>query len=521
MKTRIIAMLLVLCMVVLALASCGGKKTPDTTEKPIGGQTGTKDSGEEKWNDVDFGGETIIISLSTYEPSWILDVGASNSIKYIKGPDAYTTDSVQNAVYDRNTKMAKELNLDVIYQSCEQYNADCDNTLTVIENFVLADLEDSPDVVNTMSYGVVRAGIKGMLYNALTKDYENYFDFSSDGWYSDFMYENTLDESKIFILAGDYFIDVLRYGYAMLVNLDMYDEVFASEGGSASLFELIKAGDWNYDEAKRCIEKAYVDAGTIGQLDQEDTIGAINHYSWTIRSTFATSGIELFETGADGKLQYVEDTTEIHNYVDAMLDLTSADGFYLNAGTGSANKNWDPMKAFTTGNVLFSFDAPVLALEGSILQNMDDKAALVPYPKYTPDVEYGALISDNGNVGGILYNSDKFTECSAYLQMAAEESNDGKGTLIYEYFDITLKYKLSNTPEQVSMLEYIRDGLCAPKMLLYDNYFAKSVGMKTFGTIVNASLASGTNTFASSWESQIGAVQGALDATLETYGQQN
>ena len=518
MKTRIIAMLLALCMVVLTLASCGGNKAPDTTEKPSGGQMSATD--ENKWENVDFGGESIIISLSSYEPAFVVDAGATNSIKYIQGPDFYTTDSVQNSVYDRNNKVASTLNLKVLYQACDQYNYNPDNTLTVIENFVLADLEDSPDVVNTMSYGVVRAGIKGMLYNALSTDRENYFDFSTDGWYSDFMYENTLDDSKIFILAGDYFIDVLRYSYALLVNLDMYEEVFASEGGVDTLFDMIEANEWNYDELKRCIEKAYVDAGTIGQLGTDDTLGAINDPNWLVRSTFATSGIELFETNAEGKLQYVEDMTEIHNYVDNMFDLVNSDGFYLNLAAGP-NTRVPFMQIFTQGNVLFTFDAPVLSLEGSMIQNMDDKVALIPYPKYTPDTEYGALISDNGNVGGLLYNSDKFTECSAYLQMSSEESNGSKGTLIYEYFDVTLKYKLSNTPEQVTMLEYIRDGICAPKMLLYDNYFAKNVGMTTFASLINNALGAGTNNFASSWESQIGAVQGSLDSTLATYGQQD
>ena len=152
---------------------------------------------------------------------------------------------------------------------------------------------------------------------------------------------------------------------------------------------------------------------------------------------------------------------------------------------------------------------------------MDDKAGIIPYPKYNKDMEYGALISDNGNSGGILYSSDKFTECSAYLQMAAEMSNNGKGSLIYEYYDVTLKYKLSNTPEQVAMLEYIRSGLCSPMVMLYDNYFAKSVGMSVVGTLVGNCVATGTNTFASSWESQYAAVQGALESTLATYGQQN
>ena len=75
MKTRIIAMLLVLCMVALALVSCGGDKTPDTTKAPTGnqGNQGNQDEEASKWDGVNFGGESIIISLSTYENADAVD----------------------------------------------------------------------------------------------------------------------------------------------------------------------------------------------------------------------------------------------------------------------------------------------------------------------------------------------------------------------------------------------------------------------------------------------------------------
>ncbi len=516
MKTRLIAMLLVLSMLILALASCG-EKTPDGKENE--GVNTTVAQQDDKWSDVNFNGETIIISLSNYEPNTVKVAGATNSFKYIAGPDAYTTDSVQNAVYDRNRKVSDALGLTVEYQECDQYSSNADNTIVVIENFVLADLEDSPDVINTMSYGMVRAGIKGMLYNALTDKEENYFDLTTNGWYSDFMYENTLDNKKIFILAGDYFIDVLRYGYGVLVNLDMYDEVFASEGGSDTLFNLVESGDWTFDEVKRSIQMAYVDSGEIGKYDAEDTFGAVNAASWLVRASFAVSGLDIFTTDENGKLSYISDITDVHNFVDYFIGLTSTEGFYLNLD-GGPNKGYDHTATFIQGKSLFAFDSLVLALEGTQLQNMDDSVGLLPYPKYNKDLEYGSLVSDNGNVGGILYNSDKFTECSAYLQMATENSNNGKGTLIYEYYDVTLKYKLSAAPEQVAILEYIRDGLCSPKSFLYDNYIAKNVGMKSYSKLMYPSLATGTNSFASEWQAQYSAVQGSLEATVATYGTQ-
>ncbi len=517
MKTRIISMLLILCMLVCALSACGGKN-PDNAKDPDA-TTETVDTSS-KWDDVNFNGDTIIISISSSLPTYAENAGADTSVKYIKGPNDYTTDSVQNTVFERNRRVSDALGLNVVYELCDQYSANTpDLTLTIIENFVLADLEDSPDVISTMEYGIIRAGIKGLLYNALLTEKENYFDFTTNGWYSDFMYGNTLDESKIFLLAGDYFIDVLRYSYGIMVNLDMYDEVFASEGGSESLFDLVEAGEWTYDEMKRTIQMAYVDAGTVGQYDAEDTFGAINHASWLVRTTFSAADLDIFETDENGTLKYVTDISEIHNYVDFMLDLTRTEGFY-SVITGGPNKSMDSTKVFIDAKALFAFDAPLLNMEGTLIQNMDDSVGIIPYPKYTPDLEYKSMVSDNANVGGILYNSDKFTESSAYLQMSAEESDNGKGSLIYEYFDVALKYKLSATPAQVTMLELIRAGLCSPKSLLLDNYFAKSVGMNTYATLINSSLASGTNTFASDWESQYSAVQGALEKTLVTYGQQ-
>ena len=388
------------------------------------------------------------------------------------------------------------------------------NTLVVIENFVLADLEDSPDIVNTMSFGVLRAGIKGDLYNALTDKEENYLDFTTGGWYTDYMYDNTLNDSMIFMLAGDYFIDVLRYSLAVLVNLDMYDEVFASEGGAESLFEVIEAGDWTYDEFARCIQMAYVDAGTIGKMDSDDTYGAINDCWWFTRSLLATSGLDIFETTADGKLQYVEDISDLHNFTDAVMKLASTQGFNYEGQDGS--NSYDHMTTFVQDKTLFTTDALVLSLEGTMLQNMDSKTALIPYPKYNEEQNYGALVSDNANVGGILYSSDKFTECSAFLQMATELSNNGQGSLIHEYYDVTLKYKLSNNPKQVAMLEFIRDGVCSPKSMLYDDYNRRQTGMNMVGTHIDNAILKGVNTFASDWEAQYSAVQGAL----ATYGQQ-
>jgi len=543
---RIISLMLVLVMMVSALAACGGEKDPvetqkpstsdknpttqapttggtPTTQAPSSGNTPTtkapavtEEPAVDKWAGINFNGTEIIMNLNNWEPTSVVNAGATNGIKYIQGPDEYTTDSVQNAVFDRNKKVTNKLGLTIKYNQDTYPSV---STLPTIENFILADLDDSPDVIQAPGYDMVRAGIKGLLYNALTKDEEkNYFDITAEnGWYTDFMFENTLDQSKIFLLAGDYFIDVLRYSYGVFVNIDMYEDLFASEGGIASLYETIQAGDWTYDELMRCADAAYIDNGTVGSVDEEDVFGVAAGGSWYYRTFFSTSGLDIFEE-KDGKIAYIEDISTVHTFVDKLMEMMSHDAF-LNPhsyGTG----NYEVTKLFTSGNSLFALDQFILNLEGTNIRNMDQKVGVVPFPKYTKDTEYGALVSDNGNLGGILYNSDKFVESSALLQMMCEESNNGKGTLMYEYYDITLKYKYSADVGQIAMLETIRDGICSPKSFLFDNYFVKNVGLQTYGQLMTNSIKNGTNTFASDWASQYAAAQQSLEDTYKIFGVQ-
>jgi ABC-type glycerol-3-phosphate transport system substrate-binding protein len=299
------------------------------------------------------------MSLNNYESASIINAGSTNGIKYIEGPDEYTTDSVQNAVFDRNKKVTSKLGLNVKYNYGEYMST---ATLPIIENIVLSDLDDAPDIIQAPTYAMVRAGIKGLLYNALTKDEaNNYFDFTAEnGWYTDFMYDNTLDQSKMFMLAGDYFIDVLRYAYAVFVNIDMYEDLFASEGGIEALYETVQAGDWTYDELMRCADAAYIDNGTVGSVDEDDIFGIGAGSSWYYRTFFSTSGLDIFEE-KDGKIAYIEDISAVHTFVDKLMEMMSHDSFLNphNYGTG----NYEVTKLFTSGKALFALDQFVLNLE--------------------------------------------------------------------------------------------------------------------------------------------------------------
>jgi hypothetical protein len=330
------------------------------------------------------------------------------------------------------------------------------------------------------------------------------------------MYENTLDKNKLFILAGDYFVDVLRSANGILVNIDMYNNLFANEGGIDSLYETIEAGAWDYDELTRTAEAAHVDSGVIGTADDADTFGITASNTWFIRDFFCTAGLDVFEE-VDGQVKYVEDIGTIHTFVDKMLEIAYSN--YVR-NPFPHNRNVNAMNIFVSGSSLYTLDASVLCLEGSNIRNMNQRVGILPFPKYYDDAPYRALVADSANTGAILYNSDKFVPCSAFLQLMCEESNDGEESVIYQYYEVTLKHKYAVDPGQVKMLQIIRDGVCSPKAMLYDNFIAKNVGKLSFAMVIASSMDKGSNTFTSDWQSQIGAVQQSLADVLTTFGDQ-
>ena len=115
---RILSLVLVLVMMLSSLAACG-KKEPAETQKPSTSEktpttqapsvTEGKDPAvtqkpaetnpaetkpaetdppvEDKWADVNFEGEEIIISLSEYVPIWVSQLGAGHVNHYIEGID--------------------------------------------------------------------------------------------------------------------------------------------------------------------------------------------------------------------------------------------------------------------------------------------------------------------------------------------------------------------------------------------------------------------------------------------------
>ena len=523
--TRFLALLLVVIMAVSVLASCGGNGDDTTTPAGTTGGDTTTAPTVDKWADANFTGTTLRVEYNTYTQNQITAAGSTNSVKFIVGPDDYTSIAVDNAVYERNNRVFDKLGLAVEYM--EDETSAVANLLPHFESVSMVD--DCPDVVINMYYGLIRAEVQGYLYNLKQNEDKNYLRFEGEdaaGWYMNIMNSTTLSKDKLYIAAGDFLIDSLRMSYNMFVNVAMFNELFAIQNGMDYLYDLVlnPSGDesWTYDKLKEMADIARP-VGTDPN-SEDAVVGLMGTKSFVPRAFFYSSGLEIFDYSETGAPSYITDAAkkqELHTYVDKMISLFGTESMVRES-------KYDIYSAtFLNGKALFSSEQHLANLEGSNFLNMDDAAAVVPYPKYNTESDYKVLVSDNACAGAILFASQKFTAASAYLQLMTEESAD----VYTEYFDQGLKLKnnASNDPRQVEVLNLIRNAVDMPLAFLFDNLASRNIttgsganplqpnSASTIYDIIEVAVKNNTNTFSSIWDAEVTAKNNTLQSTVNKF----
>lgn len=521
---RILSLLLCLCFLTLAFASCGDDPSDTTTATTRRPSTG----GESKWDNVNFADskgnkKEIIIELNSTQQGGLATSGSDTSVKFIIGPDDVTENTVETMIYQRNDKVANDLGIKITYKQEETPFGDI---LSHLEQLASQGGNACPDIVINMYYGLIRAEVSGLLKD-MKDGYggaDNYFDFTNEGWYVDMMNGTTLNPDKYYIAASDYFIDSLRLSYNAFVNVSKFDETFASEGGMDALYDIILGNDpdiaWTYETMFDYADRAFVP----NNLDESQTFwGLIANTGLYARSFFFSSNMNIFSYDAENRPSYISNAdqqNDLHTYVDVIVNYISGTGVKL-------DNDANGLTSFQNGNALFMTDQFLAALEGDNFRNMNDAAAVIPYPKYDQNKAYRNLVSDNACGGAILEVSSRdFAACSALMQYMTEESVP----VAHQYFDVELKLKnnaVDNT-KQLDVLDIIRGAVACPQEFLFDNYCARSFTNNspsgtghTIYDIINVAKTGGTNKFSSTWNSEMKMKNDALKEVVDRFYAQN
>ena len=451
------------------------------------------------WQETD-----IIVKLTNSSNSNELSSGCK---RYYAGQDSSAFQDVDIDVRTRNQLAQKAANVKVKYRYIEESDGKgWGGSIKDMQIEVGGDAQNIPDIYCNFAYDMTCASLRGCFANLL-QDENNYFRFKESGYTytSENYFDSTVGEGyfyqymrslsltpddKLYCLASDYTIDVMRAFLVMPVNVSLINSISLdkvtnnpvikdydgdSDHDIDDFYKLVWEGGWNYD-ALAAYSAAVFQGGsdtTKPQTDISDTVVGLalgQGSGLTASGLLYTTSVKIIEKKADGSYKYPETNDGLTEFAQKLLGLVEG-----GASTGICVVNKAEAMAvvpgvdtelkgirarFASNNVLFGGIVCVGSLEDSVYQNMKANGGegfgVVPVPLYKAGGEYKTLVHNLARIMAISKVSTKFGQCSAFLDYQSRCSHD----ILEGYYTNQLTAAVSGgtaAAENSKMLNYIRN----------------------------------------------------------------
>lgn len=473
--------LLVIVTVVLMLASCGKDQT--TVERPGGGSSGGgggSTTTAKWWDDINYGNKELKIQISNAVDNELTPGGEA----YMKGPtvklddnspDATGFEKVRNAVYERNLAAVNDLGVKLTYSYCDKVWGSVRSDIREKENS-----GNAPDMYCDMMYDMVAASLENNpkcftnIYKYTTENEKSledyvggYFDISDEkGYYTGLMSDMALSDDKCYLLASDYYIDVLRAVLVMPFNKDMYvSRVNQNDPDCIAFYDLVEAGDWTWDKLME-FKSVYSGSGTA-TLASDNLLMALSHGGLTATGLlYSTAFTNYKETYTGDRVSYTLDTScaVINDLFAKAYTVVSTEGVVCDKSTDGDVEGVIAVKnAFTQGRALFAGPQMLGVIEEDDFQNMTG-LSIVPIPKLSTVHEYNTAVNTRARVGAISFSSSSKREMSALIQYMTENSAEMRN----EYFNKAMNGKYLQGSGAGRMLDLIEENMGSNKSMILD-----------------------------------------------------
>ena len=436
MKTKLIALLLVLIMVVCSFVACGDdtpEPTPDEGEQnnPGGGNSNTDDEGKD--DEDEEGDGPVVDEIPEYdwdETSLIFQM-TENSQKeelesgcrrYLAGEDDTHFESIDDMVAERNAEAYEFTATKLLYDylpDTSEYG--WNKNVELIYTSVNSQSKDRPDMYCNFVTDMVSTSLKGSFANLWSTERgtgplygANYFTFTdnSNGGYVDmgigYMYEYmrslTLSKHKMYCIASDYFTDLIRAFHVVPVNLELLNSIEVAVNGEAGQFnsdrdgdgdfdvddfyQLVRDQEWNYENLANFCNVIYADegegvSGNTELADLSDKIGfALSSSSGlSIVGMLYTSSVVVIhrdwdDTRNDYSYYYPEDNPDLYKFCENLNTLFNKTGVISvsdgQSGAYGATSLQAIRNRFAVNKVLFGGVICVGSLEYEEYQEMNE-----------------------------------------------------------------------------------------------------------------------------------------------------
>ena len=452
-RLSLLLALLMLLSTAAVFASCGETQEDPTVDTKNTSANSEADTIEEdhRFDDVNYNGRAFRIYTSTN----ISTMGKGNSNFLIEGTGETDGGLVNDAVLERNIQVEELLGVELEFT---QADLNYSQVAADIRKYTQGGVDEFDLVINDI-YAYAELLIEGNFRNVLDEDCV--FDFERPYWYKDYMDDLRLMDGYQYVLAGDYFIDILRDAHLLLLNKQIYLDHY--NRSADEIYDVVTNFEWTYEKMNEIITDMYTDKNLNGAKDKGDQFGFMEPEFWGGSIPFSVSGNPTFiSRDEDGY------PTVVLHEGDRANQLANAMGTLFNNDSASVGLTLDAdlLTAFTQDECLIVGYQRLGSLENTILRQMEGDAAVLPYPMlFASDKKYTTSAHDTTEMGAILATSTDLAFISTVVEVLNRETAK---ILIPVYYKECLQVQCVDDEKAAAMIDIIHDNFDNSFILAYN-----------------------------------------------------
>lgn len=473
-KTKLLCLLLALLMT-MPLSSCGSG-TDETKGSDTTADATNVDNATETEPDIlaglSYNGATFHIMTSD---------SAISSNYLLEGSGELNGDNVNDAVFQRNLAAEEQLDVKFAYTHTDRRYSD---VYPEVSQIILSG-DDTFDLIVDDQLGLASASIEHMFVDATTLDT---LDLDAEYWSTEYMYNLSIDYKHVYLLVGDYFMDVLNHSHALLYNRDMYRTLYDDPD---DLYKVVQDGKWTYDHWLTLTEGAYKDVNGNGSADAEDVfgmiVGGIGGSSFPFTYGSDVPFVSRDASGYPTLTMYCDRLLTLYDKIYAM--------FYSDATSTKYNENGEDLhQKFMADGALFISGAQLG--DFGVFRDMESEVGIIPYPKLDESqANYVTVVHDTAEVGVIPASAKDPAMSGAVTHLLCRLTHE---TVLPAHYEMSLKIKYARDNYTSAMIDLIHDGIMDMFCLVYGGVHANNI----FTWSILEPLQKGTDAVTSAYETR-------------------
>ena len=491
--TKILILLLALCMIIPCMAACNNKKTNNNNNKKPGGSGGSTVTAPEG-SDIEMP-EIVDMNGYTYK-AYVRDFAGTDpdahKAQVNNGNNDYrcvdfwveeansTADVISYAVYGRNQQIENDYNCKIRQVSSDGSQLE----------FLVSSLQNGTgyDLTIITAKPAAQAATQNLLQNL---NATTYIDLTKPSFDQNAIKELSVKD-KLYFISGDMNISTMDVAGLSIVNMAFYedlseaivDELYEGDQLYSNIYNIVLAKKWTMETLLKIATKANIDIDTSdGELHvlpngvsngQEvdnkynggDTVG-YHQYLYSALWYFYGSGGRITQKNDEGVPEFIIQKDASQTLYDYIYDKFNR----------KINAPWIPHESsnilnlnFLTGDVLFA-DCSLFNVRSEIYPKAQFEYGILPIPVYEEGMDYQSVIYFNN--WAHLWAIPQMVENQEYaermMEIMAVYSSLPASTMD-AYYERTIYLQAAKDNGSREAMDIIRTSLVYDLALLYPSW---------------------------------------------------